>query len=174
MRQSQQSLPWDISDIAIPSSSSAAALGCSHKLIRVSGSGRAPGGENGKPLQYPCLENPTDRGAWQDTLPGLPKSWTRLKWLSTHQCKHNFTIQTLAFSGLLLDHHAGSFNTQVCSLSRCIGGSEAHNSPYVLLIYLLSPLWPRTHVTFSHRCSLSELPLFLEVLRLKKDLASIL
>ena len=28
------------------------------------GSGRSPEGENGNPLQYPCLENPTDRGAW--------------------------------------------------------------------------------------------------------------
>ena len=29
------------------------------------GSGRSPGGENGNPLQYLCLENPMDRGAWQ-------------------------------------------------------------------------------------------------------------
>ena len=28
------------------------------------GSGRAPGGEHGNPLQYSCLENPVDRGAW--------------------------------------------------------------------------------------------------------------
>ena len=28
------------------------------------GSGRAPGGEHGNPLQYSCLENPMDRGAW--------------------------------------------------------------------------------------------------------------
>ena len=30
----------------------------------VSGLGRTPGGGNGNPLQYPCLENPMDRGAW--------------------------------------------------------------------------------------------------------------
>ena len=29
------------------------------------GLGRSPGGGNGNPLQYSCLENPTDRGAWQ-------------------------------------------------------------------------------------------------------------
>ena len=29
----------------------------------ISGSGRSPGGGHGNPLQYPCLENPTDRGA---------------------------------------------------------------------------------------------------------------
>ena len=31
----------------------------------ISGSGRSPGGGNGNPLQYSCLENPMDRGAWQ-------------------------------------------------------------------------------------------------------------
>ena len=34
----------------------------------VPGSGRSPGGGNGNPLQYSCLENPTDRGAWQATV----------------------------------------------------------------------------------------------------------
>ena len=36
----------------------------------ISGSGRSPGEENGKPLQYSCLENPTHRGAWQATVRG--------------------------------------------------------------------------------------------------------
>ena len=45
--------------------------------------GKSPGGENGNPLQYPCLENPMDRGAWQATVHGVTKSWTRLKGLST-------------------------------------------------------------------------------------------
>ena len=34
------------------------------------GSGRSPGEGNGYPLQYSCLENPTDRGAWQATFHG--------------------------------------------------------------------------------------------------------
>ena len=33
------------------------------------GSGRSPGEGNGNPLQYSCLENPMDRGAWQTTCP---------------------------------------------------------------------------------------------------------
>ena len=33
---------------------------------------------NGNPLQYSCLENPMDRGAWQATVNGVPKSWTQL------------------------------------------------------------------------------------------------
>ena len=39
---------------------------------------RSPGGENGNPLQYPCLENSMDKGAWQATVHGVTKSWTRL------------------------------------------------------------------------------------------------
>ena len=36
----------------------------------VPGSGRSPGGGNGNPLQYRCLGNPMDRGAWQATVYG--------------------------------------------------------------------------------------------------------
>ena len=36
--------------------------------VSVPGWGRFPGGAHGNPLQYPCLENPMDRGAWQDTV----------------------------------------------------------------------------------------------------------
>ena len=38
------------------------------------GSGRSPGGMHGNPLQYSCLENPVDRGAWQATVHGVAKS----------------------------------------------------------------------------------------------------
>ena len=44
----------------------------------IPGWGRSPGGGNGNPLQYSCLENPMDRGAWQATVHGVTKSWTRL------------------------------------------------------------------------------------------------
>ena len=40
------------------------------------GSGRSPGGGNGNPLQYSCLENPMDRGAWGATVQAVAKSWT--------------------------------------------------------------------------------------------------
>ena len=42
------------------------------------GSGRSPGEGNGNPLQYSCLENPMDLGAWQATVHGVAKSHTRL------------------------------------------------------------------------------------------------
>ena len=48
----------------------------------IPGSGRSPGGGNGNPLQYSCLENPMDRGAWWATVHGVSKSQTRLKRLS--------------------------------------------------------------------------------------------
>ena len=44
----------------------------------IPGSGRSPRGGHGKLLQYSCLENPTDRGARQGIVHGVPKSWTRL------------------------------------------------------------------------------------------------
>ena len=47
------------------------------------GSGRSPGVRNGNPLQYSCLENLRDRGAWWAAVFGVPQSWTRLKRLGS-------------------------------------------------------------------------------------------
>ena len=44
----------------------------------IPGSGRSLGEGNGNPLQYSCLENPTDRGAWRATVHVFTKSWTQL------------------------------------------------------------------------------------------------
>ena len=44
----------------------------------IPGLGRSPGEKNGYPLQYFCLENPMDRGAWQTTVHGVAKSQTQL------------------------------------------------------------------------------------------------
>ena len=43
----------------------------------------SPGGGHGNPLQYSCLENSVDRGAWQGTVHGIAQSRTQLKWLSS-------------------------------------------------------------------------------------------
>ena len=48
------------------------------------------GRRHGNPLQYSCWENPMDRGACQVTIPGVAKSRTRLKQLSTHTCTYMF------------------------------------------------------------------------------------
>ena len=44
----------------------------------IPGSGRSPGEANGNPVQYSCLENRMDRGAWQAAVHGLEKRWPRL------------------------------------------------------------------------------------------------
>ena len=49
----------------------------------VPGLGRSPGGGNGNPFQYSCLENPMDRQAWQSPVNGVTKGQTGL---STHTC----------------------------------------------------------------------------------------
>ena len=44
----------------------------------ISGSGRSSGEGNGNPLQYSCLENSMDRGAWQFTVYGVARNYTQL------------------------------------------------------------------------------------------------
>ena len=44
----------------------------------IPGLGRFPGGGNGNQLQYSCLANPMDRGAWWAIVDGVAKSWTQL------------------------------------------------------------------------------------------------
>ena len=56
----------------------------------IPGSVRSPGGGHGNPHQYFCLENSIDRGAWWTIVYRLTKSWTRLRWLSTHT--HTYII----------------------------------------------------------------------------------
>ena len=48
------------------------------------GWGRSPGVGYGNPLQYSCLENPLDKGAWWATVRGVAKRQARLKQLSIH------------------------------------------------------------------------------------------
>ena len=64
----------------------------------IPGFGRSPGGEHGNPLQYSCLENPMDRGAWWAIVHRVAKSLTCLKRLCTHayfpRGLHQFTPNT--------------------------------------------------------------------------------
>ena len=45
----------------------------------IPGSGRSPGEGDGNPLQYSCLENFMDRGAWWATVHGVPKKVNRIQ-----------------------------------------------------------------------------------------------
>ena len=55
------------------------------------GLGRSPGEGNGNPLQYSCLKNPIDGGAWQATVHGVAKSRTRLRDFTS--CNTNFPFR---------------------------------------------------------------------------------
>ena len=59
------------------------------------GSGGSPGGGHDNPLQYSCLENSMDRGAWQATVHRVAKSQTWLKQLSMHT--HTFSLDCIAW-----------------------------------------------------------------------------
>ena len=45
------------------------------ETVSIPGSGRSPGEGNGNPLQYTCLENTVDKGAWPATVHEVTKSW---------------------------------------------------------------------------------------------------
>ena len=65
--------------MGFPGGSDGKESACSARdLGEIPGSGRSPREGNDNPLQYSCLENPRDRGAWQATVHGVAKSWTRL------------------------------------------------------------------------------------------------
>ena len=68
---------WDVGDLGL-----------------IPGSGRSPGEGNGNPLQYSCLDNPMDRGAWSATVHGAAKSQTRLSnfTTTTSKCLVDWTI----------------------------------------------------------------------------------
>ena len=51
-------------------------------VVSIPESGRSPGGGSGNLLEYSCLENFMDRGAWKATVYGITKKWTQLKQLS--------------------------------------------------------------------------------------------
>ena len=68
----------------------------------IPGLGTSPGGGHGNLLQYSCLENPMDKGAFWATVYWVTKSWTPLNKLSTHhartqkcQCVKNLEVTTV-------------------------------------------------------------------------------
>ena len=66
----------------------------------IHGLGRVPGGGNGNPLQYSCLENSMDRAAWQTTAHGITKSRTQLSICThTHTHTHTHTLYINIFRG---------------------------------------------------------------------------
>ena len=91
--------------------------------------GKIPGAGNGSPLQYSCLENPMDRGAWRATVPGMAKSRNGL---SNGACPlHDVT--SLIFWRHLFPHpsYTGLLLTPVCWLISAIPHCESDISIHV-------------------------------------------
>ena len=70
-------------------------------LGSIPGLGISPGEGNGTPLQYSCLENPRDGGAWWAADYGIAQSQTRLKRLSSSSIQ-KLTVNILGLEGFLL------------------------------------------------------------------------
>ena len=73
---------------------SACSAGAPEEAGLIPGWGSSPGEGNGNPLQYSCLGNPVDRGAWPATVPGVRESRTLLKRLS-EQARHSKYIVSI-------------------------------------------------------------------------------
>ena len=80
----------------------------------IPGSGRSPGGGNGNPFEYSCLENPTKRGAWWSTVHGVTKGQT---WLSTHTCTTQLYLTYREYI-ILYSHYLGHSGSLVSYLFR--------------------------------------------------------
>ena len=78
----------------------------------IPGSGRSPGRGNGSPLQYSCLENSTDRGAWRDTVHGVAKELdtTELALSRIHWVEGLLNFRKIAF---LLWRRRSSWSSRV-------------------------------------------------------------
>ena len=63
---------------------------------------RCPGGRHSNPFQYWCLENPMDRGAWQDTVHSVAKSQTWLKQLNTCDPFFSYFLKIIYFNWRLI------------------------------------------------------------------------
>ena len=98
----------------------------------VKASGRSPGEGNGSPLQYSCLENPMDRGAWWAPVHGVMKSWTRLKQLRTDRWNNTYTHYTYMICNI---SHVMYNHVCVC----------VHTSVCVCVKYVTNPQWPINH-----------------------------
>ena len=105
--------------------------------------GRSPGERNGNPLQYSCLENSMDGGAWRATVHGIAKSQTQLKQLTNSSSSHSFNSLTT----LRGTHYDSSPHFKSRNWGREHSGHlpQSHScglGPYLLpnLVYALLPL----------------------------------
>ena len=83
---------------------------------------------NGNPLQYSCLENPMDRGAWWAVVHGVAQSRTRLKWLSMHACIGEGNGNSFQYSCLENPRDGGAWWAAVYGISQSWTQLKWHSS----------------------------------------------
>ena len=69
--------------------------------------GRSPWGGHGNPLQYSCLENPMNKGAWRASVHTVVKNWTWMKWL--HTLSIQYCVKFTQLQLLILNSHFNFF-----------------------------------------------------------------
>ena len=89
--------------VALMLKNSPADAGGVSEACLIPGSGRSPEEENGNPLQYSCLENPMNGGAWRATVHRVTKSQTQLT--TKLACTHGFRKQGTGTLESLSDFH---------------------------------------------------------------------
>ena len=97
-------------------------------------SGRAPGEGNGNPLQYSCLENPTDRGAWQLQPMGSLRSQT---WLSDWTASEIIYSSWTFYLKYSFDFKSLKLSLKHILLSNCFQRMIAHHVNYNILLSVL-------------------------------------
>ena len=113
----------------------------------IHGLGRPLGGGHGNPLQYSCLKNPMDTGAWQATVHGVAKSWTQLS-IWTHS---NILQYTTRRRGHIHQCNEGSIsnrlNRQATSKNTCVYIKKTMKS-LVNILNVCQTLHPGAGVAF--------------------------
>ena len=112
-------------------------------LSSISASGKPPEERNSNPLQYSCLGNPIDRGAWRATVHGVTKESDTTQWLNSNNNKEQGGV----FTPSLFTTWARTFATssqgvsshpQISSMSPCLFSFK--NSSSILIYCLLYQL----------------------------------
>ena len=95
----------------------------------IPGLGRSPGEENGNSLQYSCLGNSMDRGAWRATVHGVVRSWTQLSdW--TIICRDSYMSERHSFHHYL---HFSQRKSFFCSSKPCLSLPMTNTCPQKML-----------------------------------------
>ena len=96
----------------------------------IPGSGRSPGRGNGNPLEYSCLGNPMDRGAWWATVHGVTKGWTQLRdWENEYLY---LSLVPLSGTGVNLEFGEGNQKEWPSGWSNCVTNAHITNVYWVL------------------------------------------